>query len=184
MLEQLGDYIIQKPLGKGAFGTVYLATHRFIKRSFVLKVLPPEIFADPKFLRRFENEVSSISNLDHPNIAKIHNVSFDANHAYLVLDPVVDELGETMDLERFLSLKGKSFTEAEIADLLMQIAAALDYAHETGVAHGGLKLSNILVAPEGNNVKLLLSDFGISRLIGEGRVFLRLCEEISRAFIP
>jgi formylglycine-generating enzyme required for sulfatase activity/tRNA A-37 threonylcarbamoyl transferase component Bud32 len=184
MLEQLGDYIIQKPLGKGAFGTVYLATHRFIKRNFVLKVLPSEISSDPKFLRRFENEVSNISNLDHPNIAKIHNVSFDANHAYLVLDPVVDELGETMDLERFLTLKGKSFTETEIAALLMQVAAALDYAHETGVAHGGLKLSNILVAPEGNRVKLLLSDFGISQLIGEGRVFLRLCEEIARALIP
>jgi formylglycine-generating enzyme required for sulfatase activity len=184
MLEQLGDYIIQKQLGRGPFGAVYLATHRFIKRCFVLKVLPEEITSDPRVLRQFENEVSSISNLDHPNIAKIHNVSLDGNLAYIVLDPVVDELGETIHLDRFLSLKAKSLTEEETEKFIRQVASALDYAHEAGVAHGGLKLSNILVAPEGHSVKLLLSDFGISRLIGEGKVFLRLCEEISEALIP
>ncbi len=180
MLEQLGDYIIQKQLGRGSFGTVYLASHRFIKRNFVLKVLPEEVTLDPQFLRHLENEVAEIANLDHPNIAKIHNVSLDGNKAYLVFDPIVDELGETMHLDRFLSLKAKSLSEGEIESFLRQIASALDYAHEAGVSHGGVKLSNILVAPEGNQVKLLLSDFGISRLIGESKVFLRLCEEIAK----
>ncbi len=184
MLEQLGDYIIQKPLGKGPFGIVYLASHRFIKRTFVLKVLPEEISSDSRVFRRLENEISCITNLDHPNIAKIHNVSIDQSLAYFVMDPIVDTLGETMHLGRFLALKGKFLSEAEMTAFLRQIASALDFAHEAGVAHGGLKLSNILVAPEGNGVKLLLSDFGISRLIGEGRVFLRLCEEISAALIP
>jgi len=180
MLEQLGDYIIQKQLGRGPFGTVYLASHRFIKRNFVLKVLPEEVALDPQFLRHLENEVASIANLDHPNIAKIHNVSVDGNKAYIVFDPIVDELGETIHLDRFLSLKAKSLTEGEIERFLRQIASALDYAHEAGVPHGGVKLSNILVAPEGNQVKLLLSDFGISRLIGESKVFLRLCEEMAK----
>jgi len=181
MLEQLGDYIIQKTLGRGTFGTVYLASHRFIKRTFALKVLPEEIGADPQFFRRFENEVSAFATLDHPYIAKIHNVPISENRAYLVTDPIIDELEETMHLDRFLSLKGHALTEAEIVPLLKQVASALDAAHEAGVAHGGLKLSNILVAPDGDGVKLLLSDLGISRLIGEGKVFLRLCEEISEA---
>jgi len=183
-LEQLGDYIIQKQLGQGAFGAVFLAEHRFIKRSFVLKVLPEEISSDPHFLRRFEMQIGEIASLEHPNIAKIHNVSVHGARAYLVMDPIVDSLGETMNLDRFLSLKGKSFSEEEQEAFLLQVASAIDYAHEAGVVHGGIKLSNILVAPEGTGVKLLLSDFGITRLIGEGVAFHRLCEQISKALMP
>jgi formylglycine-generating enzyme required for sulfatase activity/tRNA A-37 threonylcarbamoyl transferase component Bud32 len=184
MLEQLGDYIVQKPLGQGAFGAVFLAEHRFIKRPFVLKVLPEEISSDPKFLRRFEMQVADIAALDHPNIAKIHNVSIHNGRAYLVMDPIVDSLGETMDLDRFLRLKGRSLSEEEQLEYLRSLASALDYAHEAGVVHGGIKLSNILVAPNGSGVKFLLSDFGLSRLIGEGVSFMRLCEQISKALMP
>jgi formylglycine-generating enzyme required for sulfatase activity/tRNA A-37 threonylcarbamoyl transferase component Bud32 len=180
-LEQLGDYLIQKTLGQGAFGAVFLAEHRFIKRPFVLKVLPAEISSDAQFFRRFEMQISELAGLDHPNIAKIHNVSIQDGAAYLVMDPVVDSFGETMHLERFLHLKGKILSEGEQEVFLREIASALDYAHEALVAHGGLKLSNILVAPSGSGVKMLLSDFGISRLIGESATFLRLCELIGRA---
>ncbi len=181
-IEQLGDYIVQKTLGQGAFGAVFLAEHRFIKRPFVLKVLPEEMLSDPQFLRRFEMQVSDIAGLDHPNIAKIHNVSIQDSKVYLVMDPVVDSFGSTMNLDRFLSLKGKTLSEEEQEAFLRQIASALDYAHESGVAHGGIKLSNILVALTDEGVKLLLSDFGISRLIGEKAAFLRLCELMSKAF--
>lgn len=183
MLEQLGDYIIQKTIGQGAYGAVYLAEHRFIKRPFALKVLPEEISADPRNLRRFEMQVADIAALDHPNIAKIHNVSIHAGNAYLVTDPIVDGFGESMNLERYLSLKGKILSEAAQEELLLQIASALDYAHEAGVAHGGLKLSNILVAPDAQGVKFLLTDFGISQLIGEGVAFLRLSELIAKALL-
>jgi formylglycine-generating enzyme required for sulfatase activity len=187
LLEQLGDYIVQKTLGQGAFGAVFLAEHRFIKRPFILKVLPEEVSSDPQFLRRFEMQISDIAGLDHPNILKIHNVSIQDGKAYLVIDPVVDSFGETMNLDRFLSLKGKILSEEEQELLLQEIASALDFAHEASVPHGGLKLSNILVAPTpgpGSGVKMLLSDFSISRLIGESVVFLRLCEGISRALSP
>jgi formylglycine-generating enzyme required for sulfatase activity len=181
MLEQLGDYIVQKTIGQGPFGVVYLAEHRFIKRPFALKVLPEEISSDPRNMRRFEMQVADIASLDHPNIAKIHNVSIHEGRAYLVTDPIVDGFGEAMNLDRYLSLKGRILTEQEQEQFILQIASALDYAHEAGVPHGGLKLSNILVAPDGQGVKFLLSDFGISKLIGEGRAFVRLAEEISKS---
>jgi len=183
MLEQLGDYIVQKTIGQGALGEVYLAEHRFIKRPFALKVLPEEISSDPRNLRRFEMQIADIAALDHPNIAKIHNVSIHSGRAYLVTDPIVDGFGESMNLERYLFLKGKILSEGEQEAFLMQVALALDYAHEMGVAHGGLKLSNILVAPDANGVKLLLTDFGVSKLIGEGIAFLRLSELIAKAFL-
>jgi len=179
-MEQLGDYTIQKQLGQGAFGAVYLAEHRFIKRTFALKVLPEEICADPLFMRRFEAQVAEIAALDHPNIAKIHNVSCSDGRYFIVTDPVVDSLGQTMNLDRYLELKGRALAEEDWLDLLSQMASALDYAHEVGVMHGAIKLSNILVVAAEKGVRLLLSDFGLTRLIGEKICFQRLCEQVAK----
>jgi formylglycine-generating enzyme required for sulfatase activity len=181
-MEQLGDYTLQKRIGQGPFGEVYLAEHRFIKRLFALKVLPEEICSNPIFMRRFEAEVAEIAALDHPHIAKIYNISAADGKFFVVTDPQVDSFGETMHLERYLDLKGKSLQEEDWLDLLNQIASALDYAHEAGVIHGALKLTNILVAPAERGVHLLLSDFGLTRLIGEKICFSRLCHEIAQNF--
>lgn len=181
-MDQLGDYTIQKQLGEGAFGSVYLAEHRFIKRLFALKVLPEEICSNPIFMRHFEAEVAEIAALDHPHIAKIHNVSSSEGRYFIVTEPVVDTLGETMNLERYLELKGKALAEEDWFDLLNQVASALDYAHEAGVVHGSLKLTNLLVAPAEKGVKLLLTDFGLTRLIGEKICLSRLCEHLVKNF--
>lgn len=181
-MEQLGDYTVLKKLGQGPFGDVYLAEHRFIKRSFALKVLPEEICSNPIFMRRFEAEVAEIAALDHPNIAKIHNVSSAEGRFFIVMDPHVDSLGETMHLERYLSLKGRHLNEEDWLELLNQAASALDYAHESGVFHGSLKLTNILVAPAEKGVRLLLSDFGLVRLIGEKIYLLKLTEQLAKGF--
>ncbi len=182
-MDALGDYSIQKQLGQGAFGAVYLAEHRFIKRLFALKALPESICQDPLFVRRFEANVAHIASLDHPNILKIHNVSCHDGRYFVVTDPIVDSLQETMNLDRFLQLKGKSLTEEEIEELLKQIASALDYAHQCGVVHGSLKLTNILVLAADQGVRLLLSDFGLTRLVGEGISLVRLYEEIAASFL-
>lgn len=181
-MEQLGDYTIQKKIGQGSFGDVYLAEHRFIKRLFALKVLPEEICSNPIFMRRFEAEIGEIAALDHPHIAKIHNVSSADGRFFLVTDPQVDSLGETMHLERYLDLKGKGLREEDWVDLLFQVASALDYAQEAGIIHGSLKLTNILVAPAEKGVRVLLSDFGLTRLIGEKICLTRICEQLAKGF--
>ena len=104
-LENLGDYNLLRQLGYGAFGQVYLAEHRFIKRQFALKILPEEICSDAGFMRRFEELVHSVALLDHPNIVKIHNVTAADGHFFLVTDPIVDSFGETMNLDRYLNLR-------------------------------------------------------------------------------
>lgn len=181
-MDQIGDYTIQKRLKEGPFGAVYLAEHRFIKRLFALKVLPESATSDPMFIRRFEAQVAEIAALDHPNIAKIHNISCSDNLYFLVTDPVVDTLGETMDLGRYLELKGRSLIEEDWRRLLAQVASALDYAHEAGVVHGGLKLTNILVAPHEDGVAVQLVDFGIAHLLGEKFTLSRLCEQMAHHF--
>lgn len=182
-MDMLGDYIIQKQLGRGAFGTVYLAEHRFIKRLFALKALPEEICSDPSFIRRFEAQVANIALLDHPHVLKIHNVSCYEGSYFVVTDPIVDSFQETMHLDRFLELKGKSLSEDSIEELLRQVASAVDYAHEQGIVHGSLKLTNILVASAEKGIRLLLSDFGLNRLIGEGVSLVRLSREVSTSFL-
>src|SRR3989338_8441812 len=145
-MEAIGDYTIQKHLGSGAFGEIYLAQHRFIKKMFAVKVLPEDVGNDPTFIRRFEEQVANIASLDHPNIVKIHNVSSEEGRYFIVMDPVIDSFEETMNLDRFLELKGSSLFEEQKKKLIRQIASALDYAHEKEIVHGSLKLTNVLVA--------------------------------------
>lgn len=183
-MDSIGDYIIQKQLGQGALGTIYLAEHRFIRKMFAIKLLPDEIGSDPTFFRRFEAQVAKIASLDHPNIVKIHNVSSDEGRYFLVMDPVVDSLDETMNLDRYLQLKGKSLSEEDKEKMLRQVAGALDFAHERGIVHGSLKLTNVLASHSDHGIRLILTDFGIARLMGEGISFMRLCSEIAKALMP
>ncbi len=186
-LDTLGDYSLQRLLGSGAFGDVYLAEHRFIKKPYALKVLPETLCRDGAFLRRFEEDVHSVAQLDHPNIVKIYNVTCADGRYFLVMDPIVDSYGETMHLERYLSLKGRSLGEEEYISILHQVASALDYAHEKTLGgrplvHGALKPTNILIRADEEGVRVQLADFAMTRLIGEGISFLRLAEQMAASF--
>ncbi len=167
----LGDYEIIKQIGQGALGAVYLAEHRFMKKPFALKVLPEDLCSDRAFIQRFEDEVGQLSALEHPYIVKMHNVSYDQGVYFLVTDCVVDESGENTNLAQYLQGRDESLEENEIYELLHQVADALDYAHnvngnEKGLAHRGIKLSNILVGQSEQGVNLSLSDFGLSKVMG------------------
>lgn len=182
----LGDYHILKRIGQGTLGTVYLAEHRFMKRQYVLKTLSEELAADRGFIQRFEDEVGSLASLDHPNIVKIHNISFAQGQYFLVTDCIVDELGETTNLAKYVMGHG-NLEEEEIFHLLLQVAAALDYAHtkkmgsKEALVHRGLKLNNILVGKKRQGVEIYLSDFGLSRIIGLGAVLTRTYKNVAEA---
>jgi formylglycine-generating enzyme required for sulfatase activity/tRNA A-37 threonylcarbamoyl transferase component Bud32 len=170
----LGDYTIIKQIGQGSLGTVFLAEHRFMKKQYVLKVLPEELSSDRTFIQRFEEEVGLLASLDHPNIVKIHNISFSHGQYFLVTDCVVDELGETTNLGQYLLARNQRLDEEVIYRLLYELASALDYAHSKEAVHRGLKLNNILVGKgKSGNIELSLSDFGLSKIIGPASVLTR-----------
>lgn len=183
--KSLGDYVILKQIGQGAFGLVYLAEHRYMKRQYVLKVLPEELAKDRLFIQRFEEDVSLLSTLEHPNIVKIHNISFFQGQYFLVTDCVVDELSETTNLAHYLSSSYKTLNEETIFYILSQVATALDYAHQKkiagkGIVHGSLKLNNILIGettPFGPQV--LISDFGLSRIVGPSASLARTYKNVA-----
>ncbi len=189
MLEprMLGDYTLIKLIGHGSMGAVYLAEHRFMKKQQVLKLLPSELSSDRGFIQRFEEEVSFLTTLEHPHIAKIHNVSFSQGQYFLVTDCIVDEFGETTNLAQYMLSRGKKFDEETLFRLLRQIADALDYAHGKkgangkGMAHRTLKLNNILVAKGRGSIDLVLTDFGLSRVLGTGAVLTRTFKAVAEA---
>jgi formylglycine-generating enzyme required for sulfatase activity len=180
-----GDYKIIKQIGQGSLGLVYLAEHAYMKIPFVLKMLPEELSNDRAFIQRFEEEIAPLVALDHPNIVKIHNISFAQGQYFLVTDCIVDDIGETTNLAQYMVARNERLSEEELMNLLRQIADALDYAHYKGVgkriAHRGIKLNNILVGKGKNSAQFYLSDFGLSRIVGTGAVLTRTYKMVAES---
>lgn len=183
MQEQiLGDYRILKQIGQGTLGVVLLAEHRFIKKQYVLKVLPQELCQDRGFIERFEEEVAKLAYLDHPHIVKIHNVSFAEGLYFLVSDCIVDSIGETTNLAQYMSGRKERLREDELISVMRQIAQALDYAHTKGqVAHRALKLNNILIGKGNPGIDVFISDFGLAKIVSPGKVVCRTFLTVAEA---
>jgi len=182
----LGDYMIIKQIGQGSLGIAYLAEHRYTKRQHILKVLPDELSADRSFIQRFEEDVSLLATLDHPNIVKIHNISFSQGQYFLVTDCVVDGVGETTNLAQYILANGNHLAEEHVYQLLKQVADALDYAHSKRnggkvIIHRSLKLNNILVSKSSKvgGLEIGITDFGLSRIIGPSAVLTRTYKSVA-----
>ena len=180
----LGDYAIVKQIGHGTLGAVYLAEHRFVKKQYVLKVLPEELASDRNFVQRFEKDVGTLATLDHPHIVKVHNVSFADGYYFLVTDCIVDCFGETTNLAQYLGSSKQHFNENEILKILFQIADALSYAHQKQVngaslAHRGIKLNNVLIGKGQKGLHVVLSDFGLAQIVGEGLILTRMYKALA-----
>jgi eukaryotic-like serine/threonine-protein kinase len=145
---KLGSYEIIAPIGAGGMGEVYRARDTRLKRDVALKVLPEAFARDPGRMARFQREAEVLASLNHPNIAAIYGV---------------EERALVMELVEGESPKGPMpFDEAW--KIALQMADALEYAHEKGVVHRDLKPANIKVTHDGV-VKLL--DFGLAKAFND-----------------
>ncbi len=161
----LGTCTLQKLIGQGGMGAVYLAQQSRPRRQVAVKVLLPMTPLSPNqlaaFIERFRRETDAAASLEHPNITPVHEYGERDGLAYLVMPYISGgTLRDEMEREGPLPL-------ANVVNYLEQMAAALDFAHEHGVIHRDIKPANILMTPEG---RLLLTDFGLVKIIAEGRV--------------
>lgn len=183
-LSTLGDYSLVKQIGQGALGSVFLAEHRFMKKTFALKILPEDLCKDRAFIQQFEEDVALLSSLKHPNIVSIHNISYDQGVYFLVCDCIVDEIGENSHLGHYLQENPNGLPEEEVYHFVQQIGGALHYIHtaysgDDQVIHRAIKPSNLLVSASASGRRLILSDCGLSKILGTGPFLSRTIKSIA-----
>jgi len=154
----LSHYRILHRVAAGGMGVVYCARDERLEREVALKVLPEGALADAPARARFRNEALALSRLNHPAIATIFDFDSEGGTDFLVMEYVQ---GTTLAEK----IAGGALLEPEVIDLGIQIADALEVAHEQGVVHRDLKPGNVVVTPRGR-VKVL--DFGIAKLLQPG----------------
>src|SRR6516225_8827120 len=147
--DQLGHYKIQSIIGRGGMGEVYRAVDTKLEREVAIKVLPQTLSADPERLARFEREAKLLAQLNHPGIASIYGVEERALVMELVPGPTLAD-----------RIAQGPIPPAEAEHILLEMAEALEYAHERGVVHRDLKPANIKIDPD-DKVKIL--DFGLAK---------------------
>jgi serine/threonine protein kinase len=156
--KSLAHYAITSLIGKGGMGEVYRAKDQKLGRDVAIKVLPAEFALDADRAARFQREAKLLASLNHPNIAAIHGLEESDGTHFLVLELIE---GETL-ADR---IKAGAIPVEETLKLALQIAEALEAAHDKGVIHRDLKPANIKITPDGK-VKVL--DFGLAKAyVGE-----------------
>lgn len=158
-----GKYHIERELGRGGMGTVYLANHIGTERPVAVKIISPQFMQRTEFVERFRREARAAGRLRHPNVVNVTDFGFadtaSGQVAYLVMEYLDGcTLGEILDEEKNLPV-------GWTLDILEQVCSAVQEAHQQGIIHRDLKPDNIWLEPNqrgGYTVKVL--DFGIAKL--------------------
>ena len=153
-----GRYALERELGRGGMGIVYLARDVSLDRPVAIKLLPPALAAVPALRERFLREARTAARLSHPNIVPIHSVE---EHGAFVLFVMGYVEGETLG-QRIA--RAGPLPRDEAIRILQEVAWALAYAHRRGVVHRDVKPDNILL--ERASGRALVSDFGIAQAAG------------------
>ena len=165
-LQRIGRYRVERVLGKGGFGLVYLAYDEQLSRKVAIKVPHAHLISRPEDAELYLTEARTVANLDHPNIVPVHDVGSTADFPVFVVSKYIDG----SDLSRKIKLSRLSHRQA--AELVATVADALHYAHKQGLVHRDVKPSNILIDKEG---KAFVVDFGLAlreENVGKGAKFL------------
>lgn len=158
--QRLGRYVIEKRIGRGAMGCVYLAKDPRINRAVALKAIPIEKEFEDEELKearlRFYREAESAGRLTHPNIITVFDAGEEKGLAYIAMEFVPG-----IPLRSFTDPK-KLLAPKRALELAASTAEALDYAHNQGVIHRDIKPANLLYNPKEGSLKI--SDFGVARM--------------------
>lgn len=165
MLLNNGDvfagFTVERLLGEGGMGAVYLARHPRLGKQTALKLLKPELFADAAIRTRFEREADLAAALDHPSIVTVYDRGVEGDHLWMCMQYIDGADAGTVN--------PLALPPEKAVQIIAGVADALDYAHGMGVLHRDVKPSNILLARAnpGQGERVFLTDFGLARLRAE-----------------
>jgi len=149
-----GRYEILRHIARGGMAEVYLAHDLMLDRQVALKVLFPELSTDRSFVERFRREAQAAANLSHPNIVAIYDWGEEEGVYFIVMEYI-----EGRTLGQIIRREGPIMA-VRAAEIGADVAAALSFAHRSGVIHRDVKPGNVLVTPSG---QVKVADFGIAR---------------------
>jgi len=152
--QKIGErYEIVKSIGEGGMANVYMAKDTILDRKVAIKVLRGDLSHDEKFIRRFQREALSVSNLSHPNIVEVYDVGEEEGQHYIVMEYI-----EGKTLKQLLQKRG-SLTLTEVIDIMNQLTDGLTHAHDAYIIHRDIKPQNIMIQDDG---LIKITDFGIA----------------------
>ncbi|WP_067543899.1 serine/threonine-protein kinase [Nocardia crassostreae] len=155
----VGGYRIERVLGSGGMGTVYLAKHPSLPRMDALKVLSADFSRDAEFRRRFEREANVVAGLDHPNIVSVHNRGEEHGQLWIAM-----QLVEGTDASAELQRDPTAMTPLRALRIVTEVGKGLDFAHRKGLLHRDVKPANFLLSStDGEDERALLADFGVAK---------------------
>ena len=146
-------YEIVKSIGEGGMANVYLAIDLILDRKVAVKVLRGDLANDEKFIRRFQREAKSVSDLSHPNIVEVYDVGEEDGQYYIVMEYI-----EGKTLKQLINKRG-ALTLPEVIDIMTQLTDGLAHAHEAYIIHRDIKPQNIMILDNG---LVKITDFGIA----------------------
>ncbi|MDT5095586.1 MAG: serine/threonine protein kinase, bacterial [Mycobacterium sp.] len=157
-------YTIQRLLGSGGMGEVYLALHPRLPRPYALKVLAPELTDDAEFRERFNADAEIAATLSHPHIVGVHDRGEDGGRLWIAMEYVDGIDASRLIRDRF----GAEMPIGDVVAVIIAVADALDYAHERGLMHGDVKPAKILLSEfDSPRRRILLTELGIPRRTGQ-----------------
>ncbi|MBY0112291.1 MAG: serine/threonine protein kinase [Phycisphaerales bacterium] len=156
--QQIAGYKFQGKLGAGAMATVHKAKQISLDRTVAIKILPRKFSNNPQFIERFYAEGRAAAALNHPNIVQAYDVGKSGEFHYFVME-FVDGRTVFDDIA-----KHKRYNEADAIDIIIQIAEALQHAHEKGLIHRDVKPKNLMLTKEG---MAKLADMGLARAMND-----------------
>jgi tRNA A-37 threonylcarbamoyl transferase component Bud32 len=177
----LGGYRIEGEIAKGGMGTVYRATQLSMQRPVALKVLTRKFAVDETFVKRFVREAKASATIEHPNVIKVFDAGEERGETFFAMELVDGDDAET------LVLRNGPFEPRRAVEIALQVARALEAAHERGVVHRDVKPANVLVTRATGQVKL--ADLGLAKLqdtqtAGGGDLTLRRVTMGSPNYMP
>lgn len=162
--KQLGDYLVLDEIGSGGMGQVFLARNIHHGKQYALKVLPPDLADAPGFRERFFDEARVMSELEHPNIVRVHHMGVHEGVYYLVMDYVTGADGKPRTLhDRIESSPDRRVGEEQARHWITQVARGLGHAHAVGVVHRDIKPGNVLLTKDD---EAKVTDFGLVKAVG------------------